>query len=298
MKVDLERSFGRLRQPLSAEAPTIYLLHGFRSKPATMTQLEGFLRNALPLATIILHSYDWKQSVLRSGAQLAHSVLAKTAKDRGLFFVGHSMGGLVCRVANVILNDPVGFAARIPWLMPFNYNDDINFLKRFDFSNYSSCKVNGIVTLATPNSGAMLQGQVTGLLAAAQLGAGFFSSLRHQSVLDLTTDKLFRLLQGFAVSTPILSISGSVANRFATGSGQIGKILTRAGLNLTLPHDTVVEDVSVDLTKSILPNECVNHGASSYVHLRAYEDCTDINHFSIHKNQVVADYVIDFVARC
>lgn len=297
MKVDMEKTFGKLRQPVAAEAPRIYLLHGFRSDPSALVQLEGFLKNDMRHADIVRHQYDWKQSVLRSGAELADLVFQKD-EDRATFLVGHSMGGLVCRVANAILAQPVQFASLIPWLMSFNYHDDIPYLKKYEFSNRTARKINGVVTLATPNSGAMLQGQMAGLLAALQFGVARFSSMRLPSVLDLTTDKLFRLLQGFSVSTPILSISGSAVNRFATGSGQLTKILGRGGLNLNLPHDGVVEDVSVDLTRSILPNECVNHGSSPYMHLRAYEDCTDINHVSIHESQVIANYLIDFVARC
>ena len=115
---------------------------------------------------------------------------------------------------------------------------------------------------------------------------------------DLTTDRLFRLLQYFGTSTPVLSISGSKVNRFTTGAGQIVRSASKLGLNLTLPHDLVVEDVSVDLSKSILPNEVIHHGNALYLHLRAYEDCTDVTHSSIHNNQVVADYIADFVSRC
>jgi uncharacterized alpha/beta hydrolase family protein len=53
----------------------------------------------------------------------------------------------------------------------------------------------------------------------------------------------------------------------------------------------------VDLSKSILPNEVIDHGKAFYLHLRAYEDCTDVMHSSIHNNQVVADYIADFASR-
>jgi hypothetical protein len=118
----------------------------------------------------------------------------------------------------------------------------------------------------------------------------------HASVQDLTTDRLFRLLQNFSTTTPVLSISGSKMNRFTTGAGQIVRSATKLGLNLTVPHDLVVEDVSVDLSKSILPNEVIDHGNALYLHLRAYEGCTDVTHSSIHNNYVVADYIADFAS--
>jgi len=298
MKVDLEPTFGALRQPVANEAPLIFLLHGFNSKPSAMAQLETFVGKSLPLAQIDKYGYNWKQSVLRSGAELADTVFSLPDPTVSVYLVGHSMGGLVCRVANAILANPNQFSSLIPWLMPFGFQDDINFLKRFSFSQRTARLINGVITLATPNSGAMLQGQVSGLLAAIQFGLSRFSSLRHQSVLDLTTDRLFRLLQSFSVSNPVLSISGSLGNRFAVGSGQISKLLGSGGLNLSIPHDSVVEDVSVDLTKSILPNECVSHGSSPYLHLRAYQDCIDIGHSGIHDSRIIADYVVDFVARC
>jgi hypothetical protein len=298
MKVDLQPVFGALRQPVKGETPLIFLVHGFASSPVAMDQLEKFIHASLPLAQLNKYGYDWKQSVLRSGAELADAVFSLHDPRVPVYLVGHSMGGLVCRVANVILADPTKFSGLIPWLMPLGFQDDINFLKRFNFSSRTDRTVNGVVTLATPNSGAMLQGQVSGLLSVIQFGMGRFSSLRHQSVLDLTTDRLFRLLQLFSVSNPILSISGSLGSRFTAGSGQITKLLGYVGLNLTMPHDGVVEDVSVDLKKSVLPNECLDHGSSPYLHLRAYEDCTDVGHHGIHDRRIVADYIVDFVARC
>ena len=58
------------------------------------------------------------------------------------------------------------------------------------------------------------------------------------------------------------------------------------------------EMISVDLTTSILPNESTHHGTVPYLHLRAYEDCTDVTHSSIHNSQLVAEYIGDFVSRC
>lgn len=296
MKVDLKR-FGTARSPLSSEKPVIYIVHGFISNAGNMVNLESLLQKLLPNATIRRFDYDWKQSVLLSGAELASDVFKKDGVQRPLIFVGHSMGGLVSRVANVVLSTPGDFAALVPFLSSFDYQDEIPTLKAYDFDRNVKKPLSGIVTLATPNSGAMLQGQVSSYMALVQWATNRVASFRHPSVQDLTTDRLFRLLQHFSTSTPVLSISGSKMNRFTTGAGQIVRSATKLGLNLTMPHDLVVEDISVDLSKSILPNEVTDHGNALYLHLRAYEDCTDVMHSSIHSNQVVAEYIADFASR-
>ena len=297
MKVSLT-TFGAARSPVSAEKPVIYVVHGFLSDATSMAGLKSLLDALLPKAAIHCFGYNWKQSVLLSGAELAHTIFGDLDQERPLVLVGHSMGGLVSRIANVILSDPSAFAAQVPFLSYFGYQDDINFIKSYSFAAMSKRKVSGVVTLATPNSGAMLQGQLSSYMALIHWAANNVSSFRHPSVQDLTTDRLFRLLQHFTSSTPVLSISGSKMNRFSTGAGQILKVSGKLGLNLTVPHDLVVEDVSVDLAKSILPNESTHHGTVPYLHLRAYEDCTDVTHSSIHNNQLVAEYIVDFISRC
>ena len=194
-------------------------------------------------------------------------------KVRPLLFVGHSMGGLVSRVADLILTDPAGFAARVPRLSSDGYQDDVNHIKKYALEYKPKRKVNGIVTLATPNrsyvagSGKPLSGSPAshrgqGLLIPASLGSG----PDHGSPLS----PIAELLELNSCS----SISGSKMNRFTIGAGQILRTSGKLGLNLTLPHDLVVEDISVDLDRSILPNELTHHGPSPYMHLRAYEGCT------------------------
>jgi triacylglycerol esterase/lipase EstA (alpha/beta hydrolase family) len=117
-----------------------------------MAPLQALLQSVLPNKTIHRFGYDWKQSGLRSGAELANAVFNDGGEQKPLLFVGHSMGGLVSRVANVILAAPADFSALIPFLGYFDYQDDIPALKAFSLDLKTKRMVNGIVTLATPNS--------------------------------------------------------------------------------------------------------------------------------------------------
>jgi hypothetical protein len=296
-KVDLS-VFGSPQLPVSAAEPLIYISHGFKSDAENMIQLEQLIQHVLLRAITVRFSYDWQRSIVRSGAELANAIFNNSTVNKPLILVGHSMGGLVSRVANLILSDPTNFANEIPNLDSFGYRDDVKLLEAFNFGSKVKRKVNGIVTLATPNSGAFLQGQLSSYLALAQWGINLAASYRLPSVHDLTTNRLFRFLQCFSTQTPLLSISGSMINRFGTGTRQIVRSAGKVGLNLTLPHDMVVEDLSVDLSKSILPNEFIHHGNAPYLHLRAYKNCTRVTHSSIHKNRDIADYIGDFASRC
>ena len=233
MRVDLKR-FGTPRSPLSSEKPVIYIVHGFMSNAGNMVDLETLLRQLLPNATINCFDYDWKQSVLRSAAELANASFKDAGEQKPLIFVGHSMEVWFHESPMLILSNPADFAALGSFLSSIDYQDDMNAVKAYRFGLKTKRRVNGIVTLATPNSGALLQGQVSSYMAVVQWAVNRAASFRHPSVQDLTTDRLFRLLQHFPTSTPVLSISGSKVNRFTTGAGQI----VRSASKWAQPHTT------------------------------------------------------------
>jgi len=120
------------------------------------------------------------------------------------------------------LRDPQ-FPALAPILARnLGYAQDVILeLKQYQFAPPFLPPVAGRITLATPNSGAVLQGQVCGIAALTQKLLNVFPPTQTSSIADLTTDRLFQLLQNFAVDTPVLSVSGSRWNRFATASGQV-----------------------------------------------------------------------------
>jgi hypothetical protein len=107
---------------------------------------------------------------------------------------------------------------------------------------------------------------------------------------------LFRVLQRFRTDTPTLSVSGSAHNRFSKKRPALGVLVGLAG-KLALPNDGLVEDRSVDLKASILPNEICQMGTSKYLHLREYSDCTDVEHSSIYDEVAVYDALVAFIQR-
>jgi pimeloyl-ACP methyl ester carboxylesterase len=292
--IAMEPVFGTQKRDLALWDPIIVIRHGFNSSESTFSGLQGYLQGQIPNATIDNRTYRWKESVLVNGARLANEILSNYSADRPLVLIGHSMGGLVCRVANVILRDSSTFASVVTSLgFTLGYAPgEILEIKNFGFSAVSSRRVDRLITLATPNSGALLQGQVSGIAALVQTALNAFPPTRTSSVADLTSDRLFRMLQHFATDSPTLSISGSRWNRFALAAGQLTSLTRRGGIQLDLPHDSIVEDRSVDLRASVLPNEVVHNGTAPYMHLRAYTECTDITHTNIYDDYNVRQYLV------
>jgi pimeloyl-ACP methyl ester carboxylesterase len=72
-----------------------------RAPQALGVMLPGYLKLQLHLMlagfNVLLHAYDWRQSVLVSGRTLLRRLQAERVKD--VLLVGHSMGGLVARAA-------------------------------------------------------------------------------------------------------------------------------------------------------------------------------------------------------
>ena len=296
--IDLEPTFGKKQQNLLQWNPIFFIRHGIGSSHKPFVSLAQFLQSTFPKSTIDNQTYDWKDSVLLNGARLAKQVV-NTNTDRPLILIGHSMGGLLCRVANVALTDPSGFVALAKSLAPqLTYsNVDVLSIAALQLLPPRSLTT-AMITLATPNSGAMLAGQLSGIPYLFKTALNLFPPTNLQSVADLTSSRLFRFLQNFSVNTRTLSISGSQGNRFARASGQLTAWVGRAGLKMEMPNDLIVEDRSVDLQYSILPNEILHHGKSPYKHARCYLDCVDVAHTNIYDNQNVRDLMVDFLQRC
>lgn len=297
--IDLGKVFGAHKRVAAQWNPAIIIRHGFKSSHKPFVKLGNFLQRKFPNATIHNTDYPWRDSVLVNGARLAHELQQPTFHKKDLVLIGHSMGGLVCRVANCILRNRDFAVITLPLARSLGYADaEVLEIQHYQFGAGTVRPVTALVTLATPNSGALLQGQVSGIAALTQKALNVFPPTKVSSVADLTTDRLFQILQHQAVDTPVLSISGSKLNRFATGSGQVSRFLSLGGIQLDMPHDSIVEDRSVNLEYSILPNEIVHQGSSPYKHLRVYEGCTNVTHTNIYDDLYVDDYLVDFLLRC
>jgi len=296
---DLDKTFGNVRPSPLQWNPVIFIRHGICSTSTPFQSLEQYLAGVFKNSTIDNSSYKWRDSVLVNGARLANDIL-KVAGDRPLVLIGHSMGGLLCRVANAILANPNYFLSLVSSRAPqLTYKEtDLLEISNYPFRRTKMPKPTLIITLATPNSGAMLQGQISGIPALLKAALNLFPPTNLESVADLTTDRLFRFLQNFSVSTPMLSISGSKGNRFARASGTISTWLGKKGVRIEMPNDLIVEDRSVDLRYSILPNEFIHHGTAKYLHARCYVDCTNVWHSNIYDDMNVRELVVDCLKRC
>jgi hypothetical protein len=294
---NLTTVFGPPQRIAKTWDPVIVVRHGILSDDRPFQNLSNFLAAKFPSATIDNQKYDWKDSVVMNGTRLADAILGDLSiEGRPLVLIGHSMGGLICRVANLILSEPDVIEQNLPLFTNYCVLDkgDLQTLRSFALLGKSPRPVNLIVTLATPNSGAMLWAQINSFASIVKRP---FSS-HVTSMNDLMTDRLFRLLQHFEVTTPALSISGSGWNRY--GKAPAGVMLSLAHLagRLHLPNDMIVEDRSVDLAQSILKNEILSAAHAKYLHLRLYRDCVDVVHDNIYDHGKVRDIVVDCITRC
>lgn len=290
----LDPALGSNKRDLNDWNPIVVIRHGFNSSDKPFVGLAAHIGAQIPHAVLDNHSYEWRESVLVNGARLAKHILTSYPVEQPLILIGHSMGGLVCRVANVILRDgsfafQVGSVGRSLGYPLIEILDIQNF--RFDLTPRR--RVDALITLATPNSGAVLHGQVSRMSSWGLAAANTFPPTRISSVADLTTDRLFRLLQVFTTDTRTLSVSGSKYNRFSRAVGWA----VRVGIQLDLPHDGIVEDRSVDLRSAILPNEIVYNSSAPYMHARAYLNCTDVTHTNIYDSPVVRKYILKCIER-
>ncbi len=277
--------------------PVIVVRHGIFSDDRPFQNLSNFLAAKFPNAKINNQKYDWKDSVVMNGTRLADAILGDPSIDeRPLVLIGHSMGGLVCRVANLILSEPDVIEQNLPLFRNYCVLDkgDLQTLRSFALRGKKPRSVNLMVTLATPNSGAMLWAQINSIASIVKMPFSAHVTSMH----DLTTERLFRLLQYFSVNTPTLSISGSGWNRYGKAPAGIMLSLAHLAGRLHLPNDMIVEDRSVDLAQSILQNEILSAALAKYLHLRLYRDCIDVVHDNVYDHGKVRDIVVDCITRC
>ena len=267
------------------DQPLVVLRHGIVSDSTIFDRFSQRVHSDIPSAAINNVSYDWKRSVLENGLLLAAEI-ARLPHTR-LAIVGHSMGGLIARVANLALTDPSFAKAVRDSAFTSGYgSNEIVAAERLQKISHDEKSVKCVICLATPNAGAMTNAQLT---YSAYLSRKLFNAAL-QSVQDLTGVRLFRFLQTFSTVADCLTISGSSESRY--GRGVIGSFRGIVGVSLSLPNDGVVEDASVDLRAATLPPE---FDLTHHQHLRQYRNCHEVHHLNIYNSAEVARHAIDYL---
>ena len=254
----------------------VFVRHGVLSKPSKMAWLaEQFQK--LPRETRVDNEpYAWRCAVVKSGLELANQVLDATHSGPTVL-VGHSQGGLVCRVAATAL-------AGVQRGGSGTFTEHISTWQRENGTAFDRCRGLGVVTIATPNCGLLALGQLSA--EAELMGWGLFRLLDHaglHDLKDLTTPRLFREFENWRVQARYLSVSGVRVNRFGRNAG--GYITDLLGVRLALPNDGVVEDTSTDLRHSLIRPEVDLE--DSYRHARSYRNAIDLGHSDVRESEDV-----------
>jgi pimeloyl-ACP methyl ester carboxylesterase len=220
----IDATFGNAQLRSDYSDCVIVVRHGFKSDHKPFIKISNQLRGSFTGAVVDNEDYDWTKPVLENGVNLALAILKEYEDSRPLCLIGHSMGGLVCRVANLALTRTVEFQNYIAVLSIAggpSYLDPVQKL----MSQLRPREVSGLVTLATPNSATLTYGQIAGWMKMSKVAAMLGFPNKTASFVDLTTDRLFRVLQRFRTDTPTLSVSGSAHNRFSKKPPALGVLV-------------------------------------------------------------------------
>jgi pimeloyl-ACP methyl ester carboxylesterase len=285
------------QQNLSADTVLckIVIRHGFRSDSRPFVPLQSEIQLRFGGAVVDNVSYPWKDHVILNGLRTAVTLVEALDSDLPIVLIGHSMGGLVCRIANLALTrtaDVQKEVFRSAWS-----STKPKFVEAKQLAKRLRPRtVRGVATLATPNSATLTLGQTASALKPVHFLVRHGFPNKAASFADLTTSGLFRRFQDFESKTPTLSISGSSTSRFGTIASGAGIALGFAS-SLALPNDGVVEDRSVDLRQSVLPNEVYRFGGAPYTHHRTYRNCDQVTHSDIYDDAGARELLFDFIAR-
>lgn len=231
-------------------------------------------------------SYCWRDKIVNSGLELASKVLATPAKSEVLL-VGHSQGGLVCRMA----------ALALAGTHRGTYGEFTQQI--LNWRRNKETKINlgklAVVMIATPNSGVMTYGQMSVMAATfewATIKAAELLFSAH-SLNELTTPVLFQEFENWDVKARYLSISGVYVNRYNRGwPRNLSELpaVRRISVRFDVPNDLVVEDSSTDLRQSLIRPEV--DLADSYRHARAYPTSISLTHGSVCKSDEVVNVIV------
>ena len=269
---------------------SVFYRHGILSDNGSMACLAGKLGEQKEITHSYNYAYDWKDQIVTSGFQLAREVLEYNTTEH-VMLVGHSQGGLVCRVAAVALK---GRSIR-------NCGPFTNIITEWQRCNGNNVFNEGerrlaVVTIATPNAGAMSFGQMS--VAAELLGRTIMETTslltKLRNLEDLTTPRLFQEFEKWHVDARYLSISGVCVNRYSRGAVRnLAELwpLRRVSVRFDVPNDLLVEDSSTDLRQSLIRPEI--DLTDNYRHFRAYPRSISLNHSGVRESDEVGNLIVE-----
>jgi hypothetical protein len=299
MKPDLWRDWIGQRAASSAAVQNFIYVHGIRDSPSTFSGLQGFLKRSFddvkPPFTIFHHdfSYPWWEHMQSNGDALAKEIVNLGAPKRSVTLFGHSMGGLISRLA--VLSDyrsEHGVAAH-------------ELIKR-------------IVMFGTPNHGAVRAASLTLPLlwvvhkACSKL-EGYYP--RSPSMLELTDvpsvfGKPLQDRRDQANGIEYMTIPGTYfhENRQhldftdrSTMMMALGVVTTllQCAYNPALPHDGIVERKSVRLNHGPKPGWRSEREEPSkpfadpdidYADMQLVV-CDRLDHLTVHQDKAIFEFV-------
>ena len=231
--------------------------------------------------------YEWRNEVADSGLELAGKVVA-TASGEPALLVGHSQGGLVCRVAAIALAGTyLGTCGQLTTRI-------LRWQRQHRVPKATPMKL-AVVTIATPNAGGMTFGQMSvaaelsGRAIMATANRGGFHNLK-----DLTTPRLFQEFKKWQMDARYLSVSGVCVNRYNRGwVRNLAELwpVRRVSVRFDVPNDLVVEDSSADLRQSLIRPEV--DLVDSYRHIRTYPKSISLGHSSVRESGEVVKVIVE-----
>ena len=106
----MDAIFGKAHLRSDYSDCVIVVRHGFKSDHRPFVKVSNQLRGSFTGAVVDNEDYTWTKPVLENGVELALlHILNKYEDSQPLCLIGHSMGGLVCRVENLALTRTVEF---------------------------------------------------------------------------------------------------------------------------------------------------------------------------------------------
>jgi len=261
------------------DAPHILVFaHGITQTARGLYGFADLVAAHAPEVDIAIFDYDWKQPLATSGAQLA-AQLADLRRHRHITLVGYSMGGLIARLA---------------------------------VADHAPAKVRTVLTLATPNRGALTPAQL-GPLAQDTVEGGkrLVSPIAHcpgvrqlAEVDPIMRERSLRADVQAAVqdkrygSVPALYFHPNRYWREAKTPMRKAGLAMGAIKKMPRPHDGIVAEPSNDLVARARGDFAEFHharydGASPARCHAIHAEALDLDHISILQSEAIAEVVAD-----